>query len=52
MTIKEKWEDAGCPKCGSTHYEIRSVDEVGGMAVGPYDIIECEDCMYADYDHS
>jgi predicted nucleic-acid-binding Zn-ribbon protein len=52
MSMKDKWQDAGCPKCSSPHFDERVVDEVGGEAVGPYVVFECEDCMYAEYDHT
>ena len=49
MTAEDKWKDAGCPKCGCHRFDTRDVDEVDGMAVGPWTIFECEDCMYVEY---
>ena len=38
-----------CEKCGSADIESRVVDEVCGIAVGPYTIFKCENCGYEMY---
>lgn len=52
MTDKE----LKCSVCKSTDIETRCVNEVCvagiDMAVGPYDIHECENCGYEWVDHS
>ena len=43
--------DGGCPACGSEEYEARVVNEVDGMAVGPYTEFECDSCGYEWVSH-
>jgi predicted nucleic-acid-binding Zn-ribbon protein len=51
MSDELKW-DGGCPKCASEDYEGHVVDEVGDVAVGPYNVFTCENCGYEWYDHT
>jgi predicted nucleic-acid-binding Zn-ribbon protein len=41
--MSAEWD---CPKCHGDEFESRVVDEVGGVAVGPYTIEECCHCGY------
>ena len=40
-----------CKKCKSDDLEDRIVDEVGGVAVGPYTIWECGQCGHEFVEH-
>lgn len=39
-----------CHKCDSTDIEAHVVNEVNGMAVGPYMVLTCQDCHYETYE--
>lgn len=45
-------DELKCEKCKGTDIESHDVNEVGGVAVGPYTIHRCEDCHYEWYDHT
>ena len=50
MTLVEKWEDAGCPKCSEKGFTTRECDEVNAQSCGPYIIVQCDYCHFEDYE--